>query len=379
MMDIKTYGWRTIALDIYVISLFCALLLFVRSVHKTYKYGEYNESFPIIQQMIAAVLVLIGLAGNNLKSLPNWIYIISPICVHYSLLISYVVHQQVFYNKLVPIVKNKHFIITTFLSAISIYVGLYAGDISISFVNDEDLSITPSYFAYYSLRSLISLYLEIITVWIIFENLWQHRSLTHIVRRYADLFLFLSFTVTSLTVEINLFHILLDGGTYRRHINDIFFAGLGVAGLLIPIVLMPQELLVRIVQPIENRIKKREEEYLNYLHDVLVRIVKCVQYRPDKLQNQRKLVELEQAHYILWTHEPKVKAIKPRDSVAYIFTCLQNNIEFNKAGPCVPPPTHLDMDRHLLSVAKQLRELEHRYYIKSRLPHSLSTQRTSKR
>jgi len=46
-MDIKTYGWRTIALDIYVISLFCALLLFVRSVHKTYKYGEYNESFPI--------------------------------------------------------------------------------------------------------------------------------------------------------------------------------------------------------------------------------------------------------------------------------------------------------------------------------------------
>ncbi len=367
-MDLKTYGWRTVALDLYVLALFCALIFFVRSAYKTFRYREYNEAFPIVQQMTAAILVLIGLAGNNLKSLPMWVYIISPTCVHYALLISYFVHQQVFNNKLRHIFKNKPFIITTVLSVISVYIGLHAGDISISFVNDESFIITPVYFYYYSLRSLISLYLEVITVWLIFENIWQHRQLTHVVRRYADLFLFLAFTVSSLSVEINLFHILFYEGAYRRQINDIFFVCLGLAGILIPIVLMPQELLIKLLHPIEKRMRRKEEELLKYLHGRLVQIVRCVQYRPDTLQKQRMLVEMEQAHYILWTHEPKVKPIKPRDAADHIFRCLQTKTAYTKAGQCVPPATYTDMDRHLLSVAKRLSQLERVSQVTPRFP-----------
>jgi hypothetical protein len=70
------------------------------------------------------------------------------------------------------------------------------------------------------------------------------------------------------------------------------------------------------------------------------------------------LIELEQAHYILWTHEPKIKPIKPRDTANYLFRCLKNNISYIKVGTCVPPPTYYDMDRHLLKAAKRLHQLE---------------------
>jgi hypothetical protein len=367
-MDTKTTGWRTAAVELYVLAALIALVFFIRSVYKTYRAGEHHEATPIKQMMIAVVLLIVGLGGNNLNSLPMWIYIITPSCGHYALLITYFVQDQVFNNRLRPIIRSKIFFITTILSIISACVGLYSGNIKVSFINEEPFLATPAFYIYNGLVSFISLYLEIINIIVVSKSLYKYRDLSQVFRRYADIFMFLSFVVTSLSIEVNIVADIIYGGIYRHQINNVFFSGIAAAGILVPLVVMPQEILTKMLYPVQQYKHRREKENMTYLYNKITQVIKCVQYRPDKLQEKRMLIELEQAHYILWTHEPKVKPIKPRDTANYLFNCLQNDIEYSKVGPCIPPTTCYDMDRYLVILAKQLRKLERRSPLRTKQP-----------
>lgn len=103
-MGTKTFGWRTPALHVFVVCMLLAAAFFTWRIYQTYKNRERTITPPILQCLLGAVLLIIGVFGNTINPLPEWLRIITPTCVHYSLLISYFAHRRVFNDEKINII-----------------------------------------------------------------------------------------------------------------------------------------------------------------------------------------------------------------------------------------------------------------------------------
>lgn len=190
---------------------------------------------------------------------------------------------------------------------------------------------------------------------VIQKSLWKHRDKTSVFRKFMDLLAFISFTGSSYFVEIGLFLTIFNGDLYRRLFNDLFFGSMLSGGFCLLLSVLPNALLKRLVGMSGGHTLK---EAKRYLHPKYLQVMPGLQYRFQELREERIDIELEHAHFMLWTHEPRTRAVSPEDEANLLFYCLQNNIIFRIVGPCEPCPTRDDMDTHFLNVTKELKRLE---------------------
>lgn len=326
----------------------------------------------IVLRLLGCIALECGLSAGS-HFLPTFwlIQILEIICLHYSLLLVYFASDQLLNNK--PYFSLiRHRLFPPMLISISIgaiLAALSSTDLEAFLVNPA-FEPTPLYAASYLWNYGLQLCFVMLTLKLYFQSLHQHTVLTYLVRRLICILSLLIATCSLLAVESNLLLFLLGEKAFRLPLSQIVPAGETVViWLLVASFIVPQDVLERIVQPVEVSLAWRQwlqHDLLYSLHEVMIQIVPCVHLAYDEMQDVRVLIEISDARQILWSHVPSSHPITAKEEARYLRYLLEHNKVITAPGSYQPPTTRLrNVIKHNLAVAKCLKQYERRGYIYS--------------
>lgn len=79
-------------------------------------------------------------------------------------------------------------------------------------------------------------------------------------------------------------------------------------------------------------------------------------YGAAELHERGMDAEIEQARYIIWSHQANITPITPEMDAGLLLNIRRAGVVYHKIGPCPPQPLRDDADTHILAVARALRQ-----------------------
>lgn len=138
-----TMAWMATALLVCV-----PLAFYITRMRKAPPTYDRNAISLLWKWIIASVLIIIGIVGLWSPSSPEWVRALSPICIFFCLLFSYLANHQLFYGIARPVLTNKLFLTTTLFSCIVLLLDWLRGTNRGVFLTNEPFEPTFVYYAY---------------------------------------------------------------------------------------------------------------------------------------------------------------------------------------------------------------------------------------
>jgi len=349
-------------------------LLFAWAAYLGYRLMRDRASMArsIVLRLLGSILFEFGLIASSFFWQAFWLMpTLEILCLHSSFLFLYFASDQLLNNKpYLPLTRHRLFP----LMLISISIGAILATLSRvrleAFLVEPAFKLIPLYVVSYLWNYGLQLFFVIFTLKLYCQNLNRHTVLTYLVRRLICILSLLIAACSLLAIEGNLFLFLLGEKFFRLSLSQIIPAGETLAiWLLVASFIIPQDMMERIVQPVEASLAWRQwlqHDLLYSLHEMMIQIVPCVHLAYDEMQDVRVLIEISDARQIMWSHVSSTHPITVKEEARYLRYLLEHNRIITAPGSYQPPTTRLhSVMKHNIAVAKQLKQYERQGYIYS--------------
>jgi len=329
----------------------------------------------IVLKLLGCIVLEFGLSVScHFLQVFWWKQTLEMMCLHYSLLLLYLASDQLLNNKpYLPLTKHRFFP----LMFLSISIGAILGTLNSShletFLVDPAFQPTPLYVLSYLWNYGLQLCFVVLTLRLYWQSLDQHTVLTYLVRRLICILSLFIATCCLLATESNLLLFLVGEKTLRLPLSQIVPTGETlVVWLLVASFSIPQDVMERIVRPVEASLAWRQwlqHDLLYSLHEMMIQIVPCVHLASDEMQDVRVLIEISDARQIMWSHVPSTRPITVKEEARYLLYLLEHNRVITATGTYQPFVTRQrKVIKHNLAVAKRLKYYQRRGHIHSASP-----------
>lgn len=284
--------------------------------------------------------------------------------LHSALLLMYVASEQLLNNRPYwPLIKHRLVPLMLLSTVCGTAIGALGGQNLEAFLVDPAFRLTPlstvSYFWNYGLQ----LCFVVLTLKLYVQSLGRYAVLTYLTRRLICIVSFSLAACALCVAEVNLFLFLCGEKNWHFSLSQITLVGETLAlWLLVAGFTIPQDVMERIIQPLEDSLAWRkwlQHDLLYALHQRMIQIVPCVHLPYDELQDIRILIEVSDARQVIWSHVPLTHPFTAKEEADYLLLLLQQNIVMEAPGTYQPARTRRrNVLKHNLAVARRLRRYE---------------------
>ncbi len=352
------YDYARLSWTILGVLLAVALLFYLYRAYVIYRRGTRTHTPPIWKLVVSGVLIVITAVGYAVHQPPLWVHLIRITTLPAALILSYSANCWMLTNHHHQIHRDRSCRLTTLLVLLAIALGFVTWDNIGLITTTEVFEATPSYYAHYGFVVAAILLPCVLLVRVVWQSLWQSRELTYRFRRLVVLVTFLGATFVTLIATVNLVLSMMYGETYRPMLNHVHQRILPLLGIMPLINAMPQALLKRMVDPLQQyhlARERQEQEVIGILHQHMIAIVPQVQLLSVPVHPVRREIEIGDARDVIWSYLPLQRALTPAEEAEHLLDLHQNHIVLTQPGPHQPPAiAPARMHVHNLRVGRQL-------------------------
>lgn len=355
------------------------LLLLTWAAYLGYRLGRDRAPSArsiILKLLGGVVLALILSISSRFPQSSRWMLVLEIGCLQNSLFLIYLASNQLLNNKpYLPLSKQRFFPLIMVAICIGAVLGALGGHHLETFLLNPAFQPAPLYTISFFWNYGLQFFFVLLTLRLYWLSLDRYTILTYLVRRLMGTASFFIAACALCLGAVNLLLFLLHEKSFHVPlsqavvVSETLLLWLLVAGFVIP-----QEVMERMMRPLEDALAWRQ--WLQYnllcsLHEKMIQVVPGVHLAYDELYDVRVLIELSDVRQIIWSHVPTTRPITVREDAKYLLSLLRQKRIITSPGPYQPAVTRQrNVLKHNLAVARRMRRYERRGRLQSPPPSS---------
>lgn len=197
------------------------------------------------------------------------------------------------------------------------------------------------------------------------QDIQKYPDITYIIRRIVGMLAYVTATVMTAVVTLNVMICLVFGDTLRAQLNTIYHLGKPIFFFLALIAFaVPQSIFRKFAAPViwvSEKRRQQQNAQLEYLASILSKIAPLQTILPlpaGPVRRIRLLTDISDCREVILSHMEQPKTLTPHTEADYILRLLHDRVVYTAPGNTHPATLGEDSEKYYLQLAKILRQKE---------------------